>query len=124
MHTLYRLVALLAFVASVLGCDHPHRTISQRTTANGVDLLDSEVAIAAGHTRFDCRASRTGICHYMVFTHACDAQDRCDDPPLRQLSVPAGAHRDVAGLPVAMQVCASADATPVDARCHPLASSG
>jgi hypothetical protein len=123
MHTLYRLVALLAFVASVLGCDHPHRTISQRTTANGVDQLDSEVEITTGHTRFDCHASRTGACHYTVFAHPCDEHDRCDATPLRQLSVQAGTQQDLTGLPAAMQVCASADATPVDARCHPLASS-
>ena len=124
MHALYRLVALLAFVAALFGCGGHDRSIVHRVTQNGVDLLDSRVEIDADRARFDCRASQSGHCRYTVFARACAARDRCDESPLRQLSVPTGTHRDLTGLPAGMAVCARTDDTPVDARCRPLASSG
>ena len=121
MYTLYRLTALLAFVASVLGCDHPHRSISQRVTANGVDLIDSQVDIVASRATFDCRASRSGSCHYTLFARICRGQSACHETPLEQLAVAAGTEQDVTGLPATMQVCVRDDAAALDARCHPLA---
>lgn len=120
MYTIYRLVALFAFVASMLGCDHPHRSFTQRTTANGVDLLDSQVEILASRARFDCRTAVGGSCHYTVFAKGCDSQDACRQAPLRQLAVAAGAEQDVTDLPTTVQVCVRADAAAVNARCQPL----
>lgn len=120
MYTIYRLVALLAFVASMLGCDHPHRSFIQRSSANGVDVLDSRVEIRVGQARFDCRAAQGGQCHYTVFARGCDGQDMCRQPPLKQLTVAAGAEKDIDGLPTTVQVCARTDTVAVDAHCQPL----
>ena len=120
MHTIYRLVALIAFVASMLGCDHPHRSFTQRSTANGVDVLDSHVDIFVGQARFDCRAAQGGRCHYTVFAKGCDGQDACRQPPLKQLAVAAGAEQEVGDLPTTVQVCVRADTAAVDVRCQPL----
>lgn len=119
MYILYRLVALLAFAASVLGCDHPQRSISQRVTANGVDLIDSQVDIVASRATFDCRASRSGSCHYTLFARICQGRDACRETPLEQLAVAAGTAQDVTGLPATVQVCVRTDTASVDARCQP-----
>lgn len=120
MHTLYRLVTLFAFVASMLGCDHPHRSFTQRSTANGVDVLNSHVDVLVGRAHFDCRAAQGGRCHYTVFAEACDGQEACRQPLLKQLTVDAGTEQDVTGLPATAQVCVRTDTTRVDARCQPL----
>lgn len=120
MYTIYRLVALFAFVTSMLGCDHPHRSFTQRTTANGVDLLDSQVEILASRAHFDCRTALGGSCHYTVFAKGCDGQGACRQAQLRQLVVAAGAEQEVTDLPATVQVCVRADSTAVNARCQPL----
>lgn len=120
MYTIYRLVALFAFVASMLGCDHPHRSFTQRSTADGVDVLDSQVEILASRAHFDCRTAVGGSCHYTVFARDCDGQGACRQPPLRQLTVAAGTEEDVTDLPATAQVCVRTDTIAVDARCQPL----
>lgn len=121
MHMLYRLLALLAFAASALGCDHPHRSFTQRSTVNGVDQLDSRVEITASGAHFDCRASRSGQCHYSLFAAGCDRADDCRIPALKTLAVPAGSDRDITHLPAVVQVCVRTDDAAVDARCRALA---
>lgn len=119
MHTLYRIAALIAFVASALGCNQPQRSITQRSNQNGIDQLYSTVEIDAEGVRFRCIASVSGSCHYTVFESRCGAG--CGRPPLRQLSVAAGQDQRVTDLPKDVQVCASEQAGPVDARCQPAA---
>lgn len=121
MYTLYRIAALIAFVASALGCNQPQRSITQRSNQNGIDQLYSKVDIGAEGVRFRCLASASGSCHYTVFDGRCEHGAGCDSPPLRQLSVAVGQDRRVTDLPRDVQVCASEQAGPVDAHCQPTA---
>lgn len=120
MHTLYKITALLAFVASVLGCNQPHRSVTVRSSNNGVDQLYSTVDIRPEGAEFRCIASESGRCHYTLFASSCDNRTACTQAPLRQLDVAVGAEQRLSGVPDEVQVCASTSSAPVDAHCQPV----
>lgn len=118
MHLLYRIAALFAFVASVLGCNQSQRSFTERSTSAGVDQLYSKVEMRAEGTHFDCIASQSGSCHYTLFAEGCAPDEACSRTPLQQFALAAGAQKVVTKLPKTLQPCVRQDAMPVDARCH------
>lgn len=108
---------LLACVAalSVGGCEKSSTTSITRTQANGVDTLYSKGTVVEGQARFQCIASRSGQCHYVVLDPACSTDAACARPPLRRFAVAVGKTEAMRDLPKGFRQCVSQD--PIE-QCH------
>lgn len=108
---------LLACVAalSLGGCEKSSTTSITRTQANGVDTLYSKGTVVEGQARFQCIASRSGQCHYVVLDPACSTDAACAKPPLRRFAVAVGKTEAMRGLPNGFRQCVSQD--PIE-QCH------
>ncbi|KAG1525285.1 hypothetical protein G6F50_018466 [Rhizopus delemar] len=84
------LVACVAAL-SLGGCEKSSTTSITRTQANGVATLYSKGTVVEGQARFQCIASRSGQCHYVVLDPACSTDAACAKPPLRRASASASA---------------------------------
>jgi hypothetical protein len=83
-------------------------TAITRTTANGVDTLYSKRTVVDGVARFQCMASRSGQCHYLVLDPACRPDAACASA---DTVVRVGGRHDpgVQGLPKGFAQCVSED---------------
>ena len=108
---------LIACVAalSLAGCEKSSTTSITRTHANGVDTLYSKGTVVDGQARFQCIASSSGRCHYLVLDPACSTEATCATPPLRRFSVAVGQTETMRGLPEGFHQCVSQD--PIE-QCH------
>lgn len=108
---------LLACVAalSLGGCEKSSTTSITRTQANGVDTLYSKGTVVEGQARFQCIASRSGQCHYVVLDPACNTDAACARPPLRRFAVAVGKTEAMRDLPKGFRQCVSQD--PIE-QCH------
>lgn len=106
------LLAIIYSLMNLVGCtDAQNRSIVVSSKENGVVTLDSVTQVERGRAEFQCRASRTGKCHYVVF----DKGEMVADFTLAV----AGRHR-ADGLPVDFGQCVATEAGRVDAQCKPL----
>ena len=111
-----RFFLLVGFAALALaGCQKSTETAITRTTANGVDTLYSKRTVVDGVARFECIASRSGQCHYVVLDPACSTDAACAKPPLRRFAVAVGKTEAMRGLPDGFRQCVSQD--PIE-QCH------
>lgn len=108
---------LLACVAalSLGGCEKSSTTSITRTQANGVDTLYSKGTVVEGQAWFQCIASRSGQCHYVVLDPACSTDAACAKPPLRRFAVAVGKTEAMRDLPKGFRQCVSQD--PIE-QCH------
>jgi len=89
-----RLFLLAALAALALaGCQKSTETAITRTTANGVDTLYSKRTVVDGVARFECMASRSGQCHYL----------------LRSFALAVGTTQEFRDLPKGFAQCVSED---------------
>lgn len=102
-----KLFALLAFLASLVGCDGARDTIVHRVVSDGTDLLFSRASVQDGVTRLDCVRSASGRCHYLVLPRDCTSISACDGDA-RRFVVPQGDTRQVTGL-TAFRLCVESD---------------
>jgi len=107
-------VACVAVLA-LAGCEKYGDTSITRTHANGVDTLYSKSTVVDGEARFQCIASSSGHCHYLVLDPACSTDAACTTPPLRRFAVAAGKTEAMRGLPNGFRQCVSQD--PIE-HCH------
>ncbi|WP_426700954.1 hypothetical protein ACPPVV_16490 [Rhodanobacter sp. Col0626] len=117
-------MALIYFLYALLGGNGlAGSTIVTRASANGADVLYSKAHVLAGLADFACIDSASGSCHYVLFPPACAmpwaALSGCPTDPLQQFALPAGATKNIAGLPPGFTVCVSADVQPVTPECKP-----
>lgn len=108
-----KLFAILAFLASLAGCDPGRDTIVHRVVDDGRALLWSRATVEAGVARFECIRSASGECHYLVLPRHCARDARCEG---RRYDVAAGQARQVAGLN-AFRLCVSGEATVAPTQC-------
>ncbi|WP_414539353.1 hypothetical protein [Stenotrophomonas forensis] len=108
---------LLACVAalSLGGCEKSSTTSITRTQSDGVDTLYSKGTVVEGQARFQCIASRSGQCHYVVLDTACSTDAACARPPLRRFAVAVGKTEAMRDLPKGFRQCVSQD--PIE-QCH------
>ena len=108
---------LLVLCACTLeGTTHIHRV----GDALGGYSLHSRAHVLDGVARFECKASRSGRCHYTLYPKGCDDRD-CMRAPLRRFAVAQGQSLQLIGEKD-FRLCVSADATPQAADCEPAAS--
>lgn len=101
-----KLLALFAFLASLIGFDGGRDTVVHRVVGAGSEVLLSRASVQDGVARFDCVRSSSGTCHYLVLPRGCPVEDDCASRT-RRYDIAAGGSRQVAGLH-AFRLCVSA----------------
>ena len=94
---------------SLAGCEKSSNTSITRTRANGVDTLYSKGSVVDGEARFQCIASSSGQCHYLVLDPACSTDAACATPPLRRFAVAVVKTEAMRDLPSGFHQCVSQD---------------
>lgn len=110
-----RLLIACVAVLALAGCEKSRNTSITRTQANGVDTLYSKSKVVEGEARFQCIASSSGACHYLVLDPACSPDAACTTPPLRRFTVAVGKTEAMRDLPDGFRQCVSQD--PME-HCH------
>lgn len=111
-----RFFLLVGFAAlTISGCQKSTETAITRTTANGVDTLYSKRTVVNGVARFECMASRSGQCHYLVLDPTCRPDAACAKAPIRSFALAAGTTREFSDLPKGFAQCVSEE--PIE-QCH------
>jgi curli biogenesis system outer membrane secretion channel CsgG len=95
-------------VLMLAACQQSNDTSVTRIRANGVDTLYSKTTVDNGVANFDCIASSSGRCHYLVLDARCTKDKACAYPPLHRLAVAVGKTEQMAGLPAGFKHCVSA----------------
>lgn len=98
---------LCTAVLAIAGCAQSSNTSVTRLRANGVDTLYSKSTLVDGVAQFDCIASSSGQCHYLVLDPRCKTDAPCAQAPLRRLAVAVGKTGQVADLPKGFGQCVS-----------------
>lgn len=103
--------ALLAWLMILLSVTNPLPTVTStvRDNANGVDRLYSQSRAQGGHGRFECLASQSGQCHYLVLDRECQG-DACAAAAPQVFSVAVGEEVERDGLPRHPHICVDAQA--------------
>lgn len=121
--------ALLYYLFALLGCDLGATTIVHRASADGVEIIDSEVRITDRIARFECLASRSGQCHYVLFRDDCTAVGQgaaqapatdgksCAGQAFERFAMAAGTDKEVIGLEPGFKLCVSAEDQAMTADC-------
>lgn len=103
------LFAAVYFLLALFGCESGGTTMITHSISNGVDLLHARTRIKAGVARFECLASASGECHYMLLPDNCAATDAvCMKKPIDRFVMKTGESREVVGLPK-FRACVSQD---------------
>lgn len=110
-----RLLLVCAVLLALAGCEKSSNSSITRARANGVDTLYSKGTVVDGQARFQCIASSSGKCHYLVLDPACSTGAPCATPPLRRFSVVVGRTEILRDLPEGFHQCVSQD--PIE-QCH------
>jgi hypothetical protein len=113
--TMPRLLLVCAVLLALAGCEKSSNSSITRARANGVDTLYSKGTVVDGQARFQCIASSSGRCHYLVLDPDCSTEATCATPPLRRFSVAVGQTETMRGLPEGFHQCVSQD--PIE-QCH------
>lgn len=85
-----QLLALFWLVLALAGCSPQGSTIVERVSADGRDVLHSEIHVVHGLATFQCLASSSGTCHYAVYVNDCAGKTSCTHKLVHQFGVRAG----------------------------------
>lgn len=101
------LIAAVYFVLALFGCDTGGSTLVTRISEDGEDILYSRTYVKAGIARFECIASASGRCHYMLVPHDCasPAETDCHKQPIERFSMAKGESRELVGLARPFDIC-------------------
>lgn len=106
------ITSLMSCLLALAGCDEkPSVTTIHHSSANGVDTLFSKTTVKEGVARFDCYASESGQCHYVVYTERCpDAAPgenpaACGRTTLDDFDLAVGGTHEIRGLPGDFRQC-------------------
>jgi hypothetical protein len=107
------LISMLYCLTGLFGC-HPDTgtTMIARSTINGVDVLFSKTVADHDVARFQCLASRSGRCHYLVYQPRCadaPAGGACPRQELDRFDLGVGQTRVLRGLGEDFRQCAAAE---------------
>ena len=111
---------LSPLLVTLSACGITATSYSNRIASTGHDVLYSQAPMKDGVTRFECKASDSGNCHYTLYPDACAGKADCALAPLQRFSVARGQTREIAGLQ-GFRVCVGTDDQPMGADCRPVA---
>jgi hypothetical protein len=118
--SLRNLLALSALLLASTGCRGSGTTIQSTSSEDDGGKSSSWAHIADGEGRFECRASATGNCNYVLYVQQC-APDAplagCSARVIRSFTLAAGQSRQVQGLPAQVRLCQDHHAMPVAPDC-------
>lgn len=104
--------SLLSCLMALAGCNEkPSVTTIHHSSANGVDTLFSKTTVREGVARFECFASESGQCHYLVYTEHCPAPAPgkspapCTRTTLENFALAPGKTHEIRGLPTRYREC-------------------
>ncbi len=114
---------LLSCLMSLAGCNEkPTRTTIHHHRADGADVIFSKTTSRDGVARFDCFASHSGQCHYLVHADTCSdtapgEHAACTRTVLDAFTVQAGSTHEVRGLPDDFRECVAPEAASAITAC-------
>ena len=111
------LYAAVYFLLQLFGCAFGGTTLVERSTIGGIDQIHSRIRIQSDITRFECVASASGECHYTLFPRPC-ASATGDCAQVERFAMPAGASREVVGMPE-FSACVTQSDTALAPDCNP-----
>ncbi len=115
-----KLLAIAAFLLSLFGCDPQRSTFESREVFDGRDLLHARATLEAGVARFECLASTSGLCYWVLFQARCAASDAtCTSRPSKRFALAIDDSRQVSGIS-RVRLCVSAAAATPAPTCHEL----
>lgn len=104
--------ALMSCLMALAGCNEkPSVTTIHHSTANGIDTLFSKTTLRDGVARFECFASESGQCHYLVFSERCPEPTpgtnpaACQRTTLDDFTLTVGKEHEIHGLPEGFHQC-------------------
>ena len=117
------LISLLSFLCTLVGWNpQPGTTTVTFSSVDGVGINSTKASIGAGHARFECLKSATGVCNYVVFVDACSKPDGahavCTAKVVEQFTLASGDVHELKALPAGARHCLSHDAMPVAPECN------
>lgn len=117
-----RMLALAAFVLSLLGCEPQRSVFESRAIGDGRDLLHARASIESGVARFDCLASTTGLCYWTVHPAGCTGDSGtvvapCAAAASRRFALAVDDSRHLPGVASA-RVCVADRAGAASPACH------
>ncbi|MEL1265905.1 hypothetical protein [Pseudoxanthomonas putridarboris] len=106
------IMSLVSCLMALAGCNEkPSVTTIHHSAVDGVDVLFSKTTLREGVARFDCFASESGQCHYVVYTERCpDAAHgenpaACQRTTLDDFDLAVGKTHEIHGLPGDFRQC-------------------
>lgn len=104
---------------ALAGCSGAGSTHVTHATADGHDLLHSEVWVGPRVARFECLTSASGRCHYVLYRNHCEPgrDGACAPRTFDRFAVASGQRRELLGLPVSFAICVSERAHPLPPGC-------
>ena len=116
------ITSLVSCLLALAGCDDkPSVTRIHHSSANGVDTLFSKSTLKEGVATFECFASESGQCHYLVYSEHCppaapgEMPAACARTPLEDFVLAPGKTHQIRGLPDGYRECVAQQA--VGGRC-------
>ena len=102
--------AVLSWLLILLSVSNPAPTVTStvRDNDNGVDRLYSQSRAQNGHGRFECLASQSGQCHYLILDRDCQPGQACLAAKPQVFSVAVGRSIERSGLPTRPHICVDA----------------
>jgi len=118
-------LSLMYLLFTLVGCDlSPGSRIESKLDINGAVVLHTLVEHRrSGAESFQCLASATGRCHFLVYAGSCATGDDGQPEPgcvlrtLERLTVSVGRPKAVSGLLPGFRICTSRDAMPSAPAC-------
>lgn len=104
------LIALCPTLLALAGCNGiGGSTLVTHATADGRDLIHSEVWVGPRVARFDCRSSASGRCHYVLYRDTCGPgrDEACEPRAFDRFAIATGTQRELLGLRPGFAMCVS-----------------
>jgi hypothetical protein len=116
-----RMLIILALGGLLLaGCNSgPGKTtitISRTVDDNGIDA--TRATFREGVAHLDCIHSKSGQCHFVLYTDDCTTGQACAPHVLDSITLAAGESKELSDVPKGVKLCVGHDAMPVPPACH------
>lgn len=122
---MHLLISFVSFLLTLAGWHpQPGVTTLSVSSVDGVQVNSTKAVVNGGDARFECLASASGRCHYVVFAGACGSsagegvRDRtCATAVVDRFVLRAGQSREVRALPGRIRYCMDHEAMPAGPGC-------
>ena len=108
------ITSLMSCLMALAGCNEkPSVTTIHHSSVDGVDTLFSKTTVRGGVARFECFASESGQCHYLVYSERCPARApgsnpaACQRTTLDDFALKIGKAHEIRGIPQDFHQCVS-----------------